>query len=62
MTVFLGWPLEGLANLADRAEVMGYVIARFGGCSGLGANPACVLLVDDDQAPTYYIYLPLVLK
>jgi hypothetical protein len=50
-----------LADLADRAEVMDAITDWFGGCQP-GANPACVLLVDDDQSLTFSIYLPLILK
>jgi hypothetical protein len=59
-TVFFAWPFEGLASLADRTEVMGAIIGWFGGCDG--TDSPCVLLVDDDQGPTFYIYLPLILK
>jgi hypothetical protein len=45
-TVFFAWPFEGLANLADRAEVMGTVIGWFGGC---------------EVPPTFHVYLPLIL-
>ena len=31
-TVFLGWPLELLPDVADRAAVLGRVVAWFGGC------------------------------
>ncbi len=31
-TVFLTWPIEGLAGLADRQDVLGAVVSFFGGC------------------------------
>ena len=72
-TVFFAWPLEGLANLADRAYVMDAVIDWFGGCENLEADDQpremsisqgqpCVLLVDDDQSSAFHIYLPLILR
>ncbi len=39
-TVFLAWPLEGLAPLQARSEVLGAVIDWFGGCA---APPALVV-------------------
>jgi hypothetical protein len=61
-TVFFAWPLEGSANLADRAYVMDAVIDWFGGCEGLGTDQSCVLLVDDDQSFASRVYLPLILR
>ncbi|MBN1955322.1 MAG: S8 family serine peptidase [Anaerolineae bacterium] len=57
-TAFLAWPLEGLADLAARTEVLSETIAWFGGCSASGylagyvrdgemggANPPCTTAV-----------------
>ncbi|MGB9724538.1 MAG: carboxypeptidase regulatory-like domain-containing protein, partial [Chloroflexia bacterium] len=35
-TVFFGWPLEGISNVSDRADVLSAIIDWFGGCGPKG--------------------------
>lgn len=75
-TVFIAWPLEGLASLEDRVEVIGSVVNWFGGCvvpptetltptEMVTPTPTITpsgATVTPTATPASYIYLPLILE
>lgn len=56
-TVFIAWPVEGLANLANRSTVMGNIIEYFGGCACTPPSNLNVTITPSwpvvDQAATF---------